>query len=293
MKLVIVIFLVLINFFFSNNNIYAQNFLPLDKGNVWIWENTEWDSLIRTTIVDSNVIINNKNYYKIRLYNDSEVFSYSRYSESDSLYYRYSENYPYNDGDIPYYKKNCVVGDTFSFPLSQVSTSVVAVVDAYQAPVFDTTFTIKKLHINNGGLTEFYQFWTDEVGMLSMIDFPWGNPLTLTTGCLINNKVYGDTTYPVGINDEQYFIYNFELYQNYPNPFNPTTTINYQIPQTGFVQLKIYDLLGAEVETLVDEITSEGYYSVNFNAANLPSGVYIYSLRVNDFVQNNKMTVLK
>lgn len=85
----------------------------------------------------------------------------------------------------------------------------------------------------------------------------------------------------------------YKLQQNYPNPFNPATTINYQIPQTGFVQLKIYDMLGAEVATLVNETKSEGYYSVNFNADNLPSGVYIYSLRVNDFIQNNKMTILK
>jgi hypothetical protein len=62
---------------------------------------------------------------------------------------------------------------------------------------------------------------------------------------------------------------------------------------SGLVQLKVYDLLGREVAVLVNEFKSEGLYSVNFDAGNLPSGVYIYSLRVNDFVQNNKMTLLK
>jgi photosystem II stability/assembly factor-like uncharacterized protein len=89
------------------------------------------------------------------------------------------------------------------------------------------------------------------------------------------------------------FTKNFDLYQNYPNPFNPTTTINYQIPVSGLVQLKVYDLLGREIAVLVNEVKSEGLYSVDFDAGNLPSGVYIYSLRVNDFAQNKKMTLLK
>ena len=63
--------------------------------------------------------------------------------------------------------------------------------------------------------------------------------------------------------------------------------------EKGFVSLKVYDMLGREVANLVNETQEEGKYSVIFNAASLPSGVYIYSLRVNDFVQNNKMTLMK
>ena len=85
----------------------------------------------------------------------------------------------------------------------------------------------------------------------------------------------------------------YELEQNYPNPFNPSTLISYQLKEKGFVSLKVYDMLGREVASLVNENQDEGKYSVIFNAANLPSGVYIYSLRVNDFVQNNKMTLMK
>jgi len=84
-----------------------------------------------------------------------------------------------------------------------------------------------------------------------------------------------------------------KLYQNYPNPFNPVTNIVYQIPRTGFVQIRVFDLLGSEVAILVNEFKTEGSYSINFDASNLPSGVYIYSLRVNDFVKNSKMTLLK
>ncbi|AFH50031.1 5'-Nucleotidase domain protein [Ignavibacterium album JCM 16511] len=88
-------------------------------------------------------------------------------------------------------------------------------------------------------------------------------------------------------------IYEYRLKQNYPNPFNPVTTINYQIKEQGLVQLKVYNLLGQEIITLVNEEQPSGMYETLFDASNLPSGVYIYSLKVNDFVQNNKMTLLK
>ena len=78
-----------------------------------------------------------------------------------------------------------------------------------------------------------------------------------------------------------------------PNPFNPTTTINYQLKKNGFVNLQIYDILGKEVTNLVNEIHKAGQYTAVFNADNLPSGVYVYSLRVNDFIQNRKMILLK
>ncbi len=80
---------------------------------------------------------------------------------------------------------------------------------------------------------------------------------------------------------------------NYPNPFNPTTTINYQLPENGFVTVKVYDLLGKEIATLVNENKSVGYYRVNFDASKLTSGVYIYTITANNFIQSKKMLLMK
>lgn len=85
----------------------------------------------------------------------------------------------------------------------------------------------------------------------------------------------------------------YELMQNYPNPFNPSTTIKYQIPASGNVTLKIYDILGREVTTLVNEEKAKGRYEVSFNASSLASGVYLYRLNVNDYVDVKKMILLK
>ena len=87
---------------------------------------------------------------------------------------------------------------------------------------------------------------------------------------------------------------DYALDQNYPNPFNPITTISYQLPKDGIVTLKVYDMLGREVATLVnDKLKTMGRYNVNFNANSLASGVYIYQLKVNDLAGGNGYTATK
>ncbi len=85
----------------------------------------------------------------------------------------------------------------------------------------------------------------------------------------------------------------FQLHQNYPNPFNPATTISWQTPVSGWQTIKIYNSLGEEIETLVDEYKPAGMYKVQFTVNNLPSGVYFYQLRAGEFVQTKKMILMK
>jgi hypothetical protein len=85
----------------------------------------------------------------------------------------------------------------------------------------------------------------------------------------------------------------FALEQNYPNPFNPTTIISYQLPAASYVTLKVYDMLGQEVATLVNGALDAGYKSVQFSAANLPSGIYTYRLTAGTFVEVKKSLLLK
>ena len=86
---------------------------------------------------------------------------------------------------------------------------------------------------------------------------------------------------------------DFVLSQNYPNPFNPTTKIRYSISQTSNVIIKVFDILGNEIETLVNEEKLIGNYEVEFNAINLPSGIYFYHLRAGNFFETKKMILLK
>ena len=90
-----------------------------------------------------------------------------------------------------------------------------------------------------------------------------------------------------------FLLKDFELSQNYPNPFNPSTTIKFQIPRNGFVTLKVYDVLGNEVATLVSEEKPAGSYKVEFDGSNLASGIYIYRLTSGNYTASKKLILLK
>ncbi len=115
---------------------------------------------------------------------------------------------------------------------------------------------------------------SNEIAATWNMDIPCG----IVTGITANNN-----NIPV----------NYMLYQNYPNPFNPSTKISYAIPKAGNVELKVYDILGREISVLVNEFRQTGKYSVDFNAENLSSGVYFYTIKTGNFTDSKKMTLIK
>lgn len=111
------------------------------------------------------------------------------------------------------------------------------------------------------------------------------------------NPDFGTVT-PVGISENNSLVNSYALLQNYPNPFNPSTVINYNIPVSGDVSLKVYDMIGREVKTLVNGFISNGSYSVNFDGSNLSSGIYFYKLEAvgktgEKFVSTKRMVLVK
>jgi len=120
-----------------------------------------------------------------------------------------------------------------------------------------------------------------------------GAPLSFENGIHMG-KAYLYAPYPLGINEEEIIgVGEFYLSQNYPNPFNPTTNISYSISQRSFVTLKIYGVLGNEVTTLINKELQGGSYEVEFDASNLPSGIYFYQIRVGAFVDTKKLVLMK
>ena len=115
---------------------------------------------------------------------------------------------------------------------------------------------------------------------------PWHKVMKYSIRC-IKDSVTTD------IKSEPGLINHYELFQNYPNPFNPVTTINYQIPEFSFVTLKVFDVLGNKVVTLVEEEIQPGQHKVDFNGNGLTSGIYFYQLKVGNYIQTKKMMVIK
>jgi hypothetical protein len=103
----------------------------------------------------------------------------------------------------------------------------------------------------------------------------------------------GDFKYSDEVDVNFIFADDFRLSQNYPNPFNPTTTIEYQIPKASFVTIKVYDALGKEVVTLVNEEKPAGIHEVNFEPKDLTSGLYLYKISAGGYEQTRKMLLLK
>ncbi|MBK7378647.1 MAG: T9SS type A sorting domain-containing protein [Ignavibacteriales bacterium] len=95
------------------------------------------------------------------------------------------------------------------------------------------------------------------------------------------------------IGEESIQVSKYELSQNYPNPFNPNTNISYSIPENAFVTLKIYDVLGNEVEVLINDQKEPGNYQIDFNASELSSGIYYYTLTAGNFTSTKKMSLIK
>jgi len=158
---------------------------------------------------------------------------------------------------------------------TELNTGTAALVDSVFHP--DTTFT-------NTGLTNGvkYYFWikaVDRFCINRISDFSLPDSVIPTS---------------VGISNPTTEIPNkYALHQNYPNPFNPVTNIQFDLPEASFVTIVIYDMLGREVERLIDEKKSAGRYVISWNAGNLSSGVYIYKMTTNKFTDTRKLTLIK
>ena len=130
---------------------------------------------------------------------------------------------------------------------------------------------------------EFYFTYTDTLGNNQRV--PQGNTYKMIYG---KDYISLNTTLKDEFIPKVYFVS-----QNYPNPFNSYTRINYELPVPGGVNIRIYDILGREVATIVNGYQDEGSHTVIFNPKNLASGVYIYRIQVNDYIADQKMLYLK
>jgi len=146
--------------------------------------------------------------------------------------------------------------------------------------------------------------WTQETGWTNYVfrtyfydaNYNWTEKLTqLWDGANWKNYYRHIATWlePVNVQEINPTLESYHLYNNYPNPFNPTTNIGFRIADFGFVSLKVYDVLGNEVATLVNEERSTGEYVIEFDGKGLPSGIYFYSLRAGTFSETKKMILLK
>ena len=275
------------------------SWLPLSVGNKWIYDSYEHieyyeDKWKTSREVVENKIIDNEVYTRVLVskYRDNsnipeEITSeYLRIDSSSGLIYkasvendtvRYEELYMDLLAEI---NDTIPVGNGISFT-GEIPFNLFGV-DTYRRE-FEYVITPYQIIDLVKGFGLEYQIW-EEVGT---------EAIDSLQGCIIDGVVYGDTALVTDVNDPDASVFIYKLKQNYPNPFNPTTNIGFRIANFGLVTLKVYDILGEEVVTLVNEEKPAGEYSIKFDATDLPSGVYFYQLKAEKFVQTKKLILIK
>jgi hypothetical protein len=146
------------------------------------------------------------------------------------------------------------------------------------------------LHTTNGGTIWLNQSTTPY--LLLGVSFSDANNGMIVGNGIITQTTNGGITF-IGNEKTTNNPEGFVLFQNYPNPFNPNTTINFSVLKQNNVKIKVYDVLGNEILTLINEDKPKGYYKIEFNASNLSSGIYYYQMQTDGFIQTKKMILLK
>jgi hypothetical protein len=271
---------------------------PIKPGNYWVYRDYFYPSGSPFTmrVLDSTVTIDSLTYNVIKY--QTNVVSY-RSIRFDSLtnfaVNRLDENYPAPDNEYKYFKHNGNVGDSWVVPDPAVPQQnlFVEIFDVGESYVFGELINLYQYYIHDSiYIYNYGEFWTEKFGMIVNED-DMGQPVEVLTGCVIDGIVYGDTSTVVGVEEIHNPVKYFELSQNYPNPFNSSSIIKYSIPISSQVTLKIFNTLGEEIETLVNEEKPAGSYSVKFDGNKLPSGVYIYRLTAGNYSAARKLVLLK
>ncbi|MGE5363460.1 MAG: T9SS type A sorting domain-containing protein, partial [Bacteroidota bacterium] len=240
-------------------------------------------------------VINGKSYYKLvyqeDIYSDSDI--YLRFDAADSTFKAYDRSSSgwYENGELFYFKKGVKQGDVWKQEsMGQFPYFYHNVEDVRRTSIFGKEVLSFYIISTDSGLLGGGEWWTEEFGLMKYNNEGSNNYLM---GCVIDGIAYGDTT-SVGVNkDENLVPSEYELSQNYPNPFNPVTMINYSLPELSNVELKVYDILGNEITTLVKKEQYPGKYAVSFDGNGLSSGLYIYMLKAGKIRMVKKMLLLK
>ena len=148
------------------------------------------------------------------------------------------------------------------------------------------SFTNNETHECGWGDYSVLEHFAYGIGLIEVLGGIGG----ILTYAKIDGKEYG---YTVSVDDNKSLPSNVVLFQNYPNPFNPSTVISWQLKESSFVTIKIYDTRGREIKTEVNQYYPAGIYSRNFDATKLPSGVYFYRLTANKFTETKKMILIR
>ena len=291
-------------------------YYPLSIGNYWIYKMEIWDNwpvisysedTFTREVVSKETLSNNKEYFKIEeIYHGSSYtnYVYERIDSVNGHVYRFDNECSNPDSEKVIDDFTSEVGDSLlNQRFTECWDSILTLFsEAGSENIFNENRNFRSF--------EYYSLMSHTYKLaqsLGIYNRRWGYDFGSTDfflkGCVTDGIVYGDTTL-TDVENEIELPKEFSLSQNYPNPFNPVTTIKYTIPNVIStegrnlkVQLKVYDILGCEVATLVNKEQPAGNYEVEFKSSvgslQLASGIYFYRLKAGSFTETRKMILVK
>lgn len=200
--------------------------------------------------------------------------------QRDSIASYWTQQIPHYNNANPFKQIMNLVGANHNF-----FVSVAGIHDLFDNPALITR--PEQQRITRYYVTAFFNVFLKNDS--SYIDYLYGSTAQADTSIIMMYELPG----PTSIGNTEYIPREFKLFQNYPNPFNPVTTISFSIPQQEEVTLKIFDINGREVTSLINRVMQMGSYKISFNASNLPSGVYFIKFNAGDFYDTKRAVLLK
>ncbi len=303
------LFFLLVSFCFTSaqNISEALKYYPLQNDDYWeyieyIWDyiNLENDSSFYLIEVTGDTILSNNKSYKIltrkNIPFDGYIFrTYERVDSETACLYRYINDTTFENNEYLCDSLLADSGDNFAGSYFAIFSDPqhpnTTCIDEYDGEVLNFKTSIKEFDDQSGIPAINYSF-AKGLGYIHSLGCEFSCGEIFLRYARIDNVEYGT---PILKTDDTRndLSPNYILYSNYPNPFNPTTNIAYSIPRPGLVTIKVYDLLGNVIATLVDEEKPAGRYNIKFDGRNNASGIYFYVLNTENFIQSRKMLLLK
>jgi len=283
----------------------SAKYFPLAVGNKWVYLNAysmggPYSYWITVSQISKDTLINNKKYFFINSipFTDRTNF-WIRYDSTNGHLNIFEPSYLTCNYERMFYDLSVVVGDSCNSGLCNDNNYICTQIK--DTLLFGINSRIKTYYYytsgHNGGGSSTKNFAL-ELGYLfgswhySSV-YAQDHSIYTLRGFIINGQLYGDTTLTLVNTISTNIPDKYSLSQNYPNPFNPVTRIRYDLPRAGVVKLGVYDVMGREVETLVNERQTAGSYEATFDGSRFASGVYFYRLTAEGYGETRKMLMIK
>ena len=285
----------------------ALKYYPLQNGNYWEYANYSYqiipyevDSSFHSLEVTGDTLLSNNRSYKIltkkNIPFDGYISkTYERIDSTTACVYRYTDDPLFTDNEYLVDSLLADSGDYFGGSYTGFTSNqgifLTLCLDKYEDSVLNYPTEVRELE-DESGIPATNLLFAKGLGFINASSCEFSCGATVLRYASIDSIEYGSQITAVD-NESPGEPESYILYQNFPNPFNPATSIDYVLPHPGYVTIKVYDVLGNEIKTLINGEKNSGRYQVSFDGTNLASGIYFYVLRAGDFVQCRKMLLIK